>query len=154
MCPQSTLVAFVLALLFSACQPREASPTAAPPASQIINTQARSPEPERIAGTIEVNSPSNMTFADGLLWVIAGSSIVRIDPTTNEIVGKPVSPGVRAEDIAVSNGTLWITRVGPGDLGAPSNSDTVLAIDPESAEILATINVPRAPVSLAVVAIL
>lgn len=149
MCPRSTLVALVFALLFSACQPMGASPTA-PTDSQIINTQTPLPEPEWIAVTIQVNSPSNMTFADGLLWVIAGNSIVRIDPKTNEIVGKPISPGVRAEDIAVSNGTLWVTSVGPGDLGAPSNSDTVLAIDPERAEILATINVPRAPVSLAV----
>lgn len=91
-----------------------------------------------------------MTVADGLLWVVSGSSIVRIDPMTNQIVGEPISPGVQAEDIAVHDGTLWVTTVGPGDLGVPSDDDTVSAIDPESGEVLGTINVPRAPMSLAV----
>ena len=144
------VVMIVVTILCSACQPTDASPTFAPTDSQIIKTQAPSPEPNLIAATIQVTSPSNMTFANGLLWVITGSSIVRIDPKTNQVVGEPISPGVQAEDIAIGAGTLWVTTVGPGDLGAPSDSDEVSAIDPESGEILSTINVPRAPMSLAV----
>jgi YVTN family beta-propeller protein len=150
MCSRSMLVALAIALLFSACQPVDASPTTAPTDFQIINTQTPAAEPDRIAATNQVNSPSNMTFADGLLWVIAGGSIVRIDPKTDQIVGEPISPGVQAEDIAVSDGTLWVTTVGPGDLGAPSDNDAVSAIDPKTGEIMGTINVPRAPMSLAV----
>lgn len=150
MFPRFPFVALAIAFLISACQSMDASPTASPTESQIINTQTPSLEPERIAATIQVNSPSNMTFANGLLWVIAGGSIVRIDPKTDQVLGEPISPRVSAEDIAVSDGTLWVTTVGPGDLGAPSDTDSVSAIDAESGEILATINVPRAPVSLAV----
>ena len=150
MFPRFTFAALIIALLFSACQPMNVSPTAGPTDSQVINTQKPSAEPERISATIEVNSPSNMTFADGLLWVISGGSIVRIDTQTNQVLGEPISPDVQSEDIAVGNGAFWVTTVGPGDLGAPSNSDAVSAIDPESGEIVATIKVPRAPMSLAV----
>ena len=150
MFPRFTFAALIIALLCSACQPMNVSPTAGPTDSPVINTQRPSAEPEHISATIEVNSPSNMTFADGLLWVISGSSIMRIDPQTDQVVGGPISPGVQAEDIVVSNSTLWVASVGPGDLGAPSDTDSVSAIDPESGEIVASIKVPRAPMSLAV----
>jgi YVTN family beta-propeller protein len=150
MFPRFPLVALAIAFLIGACQSMDASPTASPAESQIINTQTPSLEPERIAATIQVNSPSNMTFANGHLWVIAGGSIVRIDPKTNQVLGEPISPGFQAEDIAVSDNILWVTTMGPGDLGAPSDIDAVSAIDPESGEILASIKVARAPMSLAV----
>jgi YVTN family beta-propeller protein len=44
---------------------------------------------------------------------------------------------------------LWVTTVASGDLGAPSESDVVSHVDPESGEILATIKVSRGPMSLA-----
>jgi YVTN family beta-propeller protein len=143
-----TVMTVAVALLFSACQSKNASPTTIPTDSQIITIQTLSSESHRSSATIQVNSPSNMTVADGLLWVISGSSILQIDPKTNQILGKPISPGVQAEDIAVHDNTLWVTSVGPGDLGAPSDIDAVSAIDPESGEILATIKVARAPMSL------
>ncbi|HKY54370.1 MAG TPA: hypothetical protein VJM08_08700 [Anaerolineales bacterium] len=149
MFPRFPFVVLTITFLCSACQPVDVSLTAIPAEPQVIKVQTPSSEPERVAATIEVNSPWNMTFANGLLWVISGGSIVRIDPKTNEVLGEPISPGFRAEDIAVSDTTLWATTIGPGDLGTPSE-DTVSAIDAQSGEVLATINVPRAPMSLAV----
>ena len=145
-----TVMVVASVLLIIACQPMEASPTPVPTNPQVIATQTPSSESDRISATIQMNNPSNMTVADGFLWVIAGSSILRIDPKTNQVAGEPISPGVQSEDIAVREHTLWVTSVGPGDLGAPSDVDAVSAIDPESGEILATIKAPRATVSLAV----
>ena len=90
-----------------------------------------------------------MTSGGGFLWVVSGSSIVRIDPQTDQIVGEPIRAGVQAEDIAFGEGTLWVTTVGSGDLGAPSETDAVSRIDPESDKILTTIKVSRGPMSLA-----
>src|SRR5262245_6435717 len=129
----------VAAMLFiQACQPIAASPPAIPTDLQINTTQTTPLESDRISATIPVNSPSTMTFANGRLWVLAGGSIIQIDPKMNQVVGEPISPGTDSGDgdIAVSNNTLWVTTVGPGDLGAPSDLDAVSAIDPESGEIL------------------
>jgi len=90
-----------------------------------------------------------MTMGDGLLWVISGGSIVQIDPKTNQIVGKPIQPGIQIEDIAFGDGSLWVTTVGSGDLGASSDIDAVSHIDPETGEVLSTVKVPRGPMSVA-----
>jgi hypothetical protein len=40
-----------------------------------------------------LSRPSSMAVGDGLIWVIAGSSVMRIDPKTNQVVGKPFPTG-------------------------------------------------------------
>ena len=62
MFPRFTFAALIIALLFSACQPMNVSPTAGPTDSQIIDTQSPPPEPDHIAATIQLNSPSNMKW--------------------------------------------------------------------------------------------
>jgi len=104
---------------------------------------------DRIAATLEVPSPSSMTSGDGFLWAISGGSILRIDPQTNQVVGDPIQPGIQMEDIAFGDDALWVTTVASGDLGAPSDTDAVSRIDPETGEVLATVKVPRAPMSVA-----
>jgi len=98
---------------------------------------------------LEVANPSNMTSGDGFLWINSGSSIIRIDPKTSQVVGDPIQAGIQAEDIAFGDGALWVTTVGSGDLGASSDTDAVSRIDPETSEVLATVKVPRGPMSVA-----
>jgi YVTN family beta-propeller protein len=90
-----------------------------------------------------------MTVADGMLWVLKGAgTVVRIDPATNAVVGKPLRVPAGAEAIAVAQGALWVTSVAPGDLGTPGK-DTVTRIDPATGRTVATITVARAPLDVA-----
>src|SRR4030095_5654482 len=148
-----TLVMLLTTVLLSACQPAtsmpDAQPTDAPTNTPGPPLETSTSGQERIAATLDVPSPSNMTSGDGLLWVISGSSILRIDPKTNQVVGEPIQPGIQLENIAFGDGALWVTTVASGDLGAPSDTDAVSRIDPQSGEVVATIKVSRAPMSLA-----
>jgi YVTN family beta-propeller protein len=90
-----------------------------------------------------------MTVADGMLWVRAPGAVVRIDPATNAVVGKPLRVPADAEAIAVSDGALWAARVAPGDLGAPGK-DAVTRIELATGRAVATVTVGRAPLDLGV----
>jgi YVTN family beta-propeller protein len=143
----------VLLLSISACQPApslaSAQPTNPPTLIPSVTPEPPASTQDRISASIEVASPLNMTLGNGFLWVISNGSIVRINLKTNEIVGEAIGASVRPEDIAFGDGSLWVTTVASGDLGAPSESDAVSRIDPESGEILTTIKVNRGPMSLA-----
>jgi YVTN family beta-propeller protein len=94
-----------------------------------------------------------MAVENGYLWVIAGGSIVQIDPQTNQVVGKPIPVTIPAEAnleaIAVSQDAVWVSMVGWGDIDRRNGIDSVLRIDPQTGETLATIQVRRGPMSLA-----
>jgi len=142
-------IALPAVLLLSACGPVATPPATESTAPQASASAAPAADQERIAASIDISAPWTMTTGDGFLWVIAGSSIVKIDPQTEQVVAT-LSPGVQPEDIAFGDGALWVTSVAAGDLGAPSESDAVSRIDPETGEILATIKVARGPMSLVV----
>jgi virginiamycin B lyase len=95
-----------------------------------------------------------MAVDDGILWVMAGNSIVRIDPERDKIVGKPIPVTVpertKLEAIAVDQDAVWVSAIGGGNIGVPNDIDSVLRIDPETGETMARIKVRRGPVSLAV----
>ncbi len=92
-----------------------------------------------------------MAVGDGFIWVISGGSVVRIDPKTNQVVGKPILAGVQFEsEVAFGEDALWVTIIGSGDLGVPNDRDAVSRIDPETGKTVATIKVNRGPMSLAV----
>jgi YVTN family beta-propeller protein len=147
-----TLTVLLSTILLSACQPATSVPTASLDNAPTITPKAPSAPPtsnqNRIAALLEVANPSNMTSGDGFLWAISGSSIVRIDPKTSQVVGDAIQPGIQIEDIAFGDGSLWVTTVGSGDLGASSDTDAVSRIDPETSEVLATVKVPRGPMSV------
>ena len=89
-----------------------------------------------------------MTVADGMLWVLASGTVVRIDPATNTVVGKPLRVPADAAAIAVGDRTLWVATVAPGDLGTP-HKDAVTHIDLATGRTVATIKVGRAPLDVA-----
>lgn len=148
---ESLLSVLITAALVGACRPAASTPTVEQATqAAIFETPFEAPAPGegRIAAAIEVNHPSNMTAGGGFLWVITGNSVVKIDPKTIQVVGEPIPAG-GPEDVAFGEGALWVTRVGSGNLGAPSDIDSVSRIDPESGETVATIHVSRGPLSLA-----
>jgi DNA-binding beta-propeller fold protein YncE len=103
----------------------------------------------RFAAVIPLPGAATMTVADGMLWVLKGAgTVVRVDPATNRVVGKPLRVPADAAAIAVAQGALWVTTVASGDLGAPGK-DTVTRIDLATGRTVATITVPRAPLDLA-----
>jgi YVTN family beta-propeller protein len=94
-----------------------------------------------------------MTVADGLLWVLTRDSVVRIDPQTNQVVGKPIPVAVPEkailDAIAVSQDALWVSIVGEGNLAGSGDIDAILRIDPQTGEIVSTIKALRGPVDMA-----
>ena len=56
-----------------------------------------------------------MTVGHGRLWVLdASNKVVRVDPRTNAVVGKPLRAPAGAQVIAVGQGALWVASVTPG----------------------------------------
>jgi YVTN family beta-propeller protein len=116
-----------------------------------VSSQTPSSDHRRIVATIQVSGPSEMVVEGDSVWVVAGDSLVQIDARTNEIVGKPIRTDPPFDSaVAFSEGALWVTRVEAGDLGAASDHDAVLHIDPHNGEVVATLKVARGPMSLAI----
>jgi DNA-binding beta-propeller fold protein YncE len=90
----------------------------------------------RFAAILPLSGAGNLAVANGRLWVLTGAgTVVRLDPATNRVVGKPLRVPADAAAIAVAQEALWVATVASGDLGAPGK-DTVARID------LATDSVP------------
>jgi YVTN family beta-propeller protein len=64
-----------------------------------------------------------MAAAGGYLWVVEERSndVIRIDPKTATVVGKPIRVGDTPVGLTVGAGSLWVTNNG---------SDNVTRIDP------------------------
>jgi DNA-binding beta-propeller fold protein YncE len=125
------------------------SPGSAQPPPTPTGTRATVPafDRGRFAAVIPLPGARSMAVADGVLWVLASGTVVRIDPETNTVVGKPLRVPTDAEAIAVGDRALWVARVAPGDLGTPGK-DAVTRIDLATGRTVATITVGRAPLDL------
>jgi len=76
-----------------------------------------------------------ITAGAGAVWVGAGSSTVRIDPTSNRVTATwPFGPG--GGDLLAAQGALWVSQ----------NDGTVLRVDPASGTPVARIRVASTPV--------
>jgi YVTN family beta-propeller protein len=127
--------------------PRSTQP---PPAPTGTTVTVPAFDRSRFAAVIPLPGARGLAVAGGMLWVLKGAStVVRIDPATNAVVGKPLRVPTNAEAIAVGDGALWVTSVAPGDLAAP-HDDTVTRIDLATGRTAATITVRRGPLDLAV----
>jgi DNA-binding beta-propeller fold protein YncE len=125
------------------------SPGSTPPPPTPTGTTVPAFDRGRFAAAIPLPGAGTMAVADGVLWVLASSTVVRIDPATNAAVGEPLRVPGDAEAIAVGEGALWVASVSPGDLGVPGK-DAVTRIDLATGHRVATITVGRAPLDLAV----
>jgi DNA-binding beta-propeller fold protein YncE len=125
------------------------SPGSTPPPPTPTGTTVPAFDRGGFAAVIPLPGAASMTVADGRLWVLDAGKVVRIDPRTNAVVGKPLRVPADAEAIAVGERALWVTRGAPGDLAGP-HKDTVTRIDPASGRTVATIRVRRGPLDVAV----
>jgi YVTN family beta-propeller protein len=150
--PRWRMLAVAVLLAAAGCSdaPHTASspPSTQPPSTPTTTVPAFARD--RFASIIPVPGAASMTVADGKVWVLGASgTVVRIDPRTNAVVGKPLQVPANAEAIAVGNWALWAASVAPGDLGTPGK-DQVTRIDLATGRSVATITVRRAPLDLAV----
>jgi YVTN family beta-propeller protein len=148
------LVAVAVLLAAAGCTGAADTPSsprsAPPPPTPTPTTTVPAFDRGRFAAVIPLPGAATMTVADGMLWVLKGAGrVVRVDPATNRVVGKPLRVPADAAAIAVAQGALWVASVAPGDLGAPGK-DTVTRIDLATGRTLATVTVGRAPLDLAV----
>lgn len=78
---------------------------------------------------------------------------MQVNPQTNRIVGKPIPVNVpknaRLEAIVAAEDALWVSIIGGGNIGVPNEIDSVVRLDPQTGETVATVKVRRGPVSLA-----
>jgi YVTN family beta-propeller protein len=148
-----TLVVVVL-LAAAACSdvadtrstPRATQP---PPTSTGTGVTVPAFDRGRFAAVIPLPGAGSMTVADGVIWVLdAAGMVVRLDPATNAVVGKPLRGPANAVAIAVGRGALWATSVAPGNIGQ-AGEDAVTRIDPATGRTVATITVRRAPLDVA-----
>jgi DNA-binding beta-propeller fold protein YncE len=145
-----TLVVAVL-LAAAGCDGTTETPPTQPrptPASTRTDATVQAFDRSRFAAVIPVPGARSLAVADRMLWVLASGTVVRIDPATNAVVGKPLRVPADAEAIAVAHGALWVATVAPGDL-ATAGKDRVTRIDLASGRTVATIMVRRAPLDLA-----
>jgi DNA-binding beta-propeller fold protein YncE len=83
--------------------------------------------------------PEGLVFARQRLWVLRRrtsflppGSILEIDPDSGQIVGKPIQVDFDPWSFAVTEGAIWVAKNGPA---------TVVHIDPETRQIVATIDI-------------
>jgi streptogramin lyase len=128
---------------------REPQPTSKPP----LTTGAVK---ARVADRIEVGRATTVAYGAGSVWVSvdpvdsSDRSILRIDPTTDEIVAKIPMPGVPGWEIGggglvVAEGSVWVA----GRLdGAGSGSDGFITrIDPSTNSVIDTITLKEGDVA-------
>ena len=128
--------------------PSSPGSTPPPPAPTDAGTTVPAFDRGRFAAVIPLPGARSLAVADGVLWVLASGTVVRVDPATNRVVGEPLRVPADAEAIAVGQGALWVAGVAPGDLATPGD-DAVTRIDLASGRTVATIPVGRAPLDLA-----
>jgi YVTN family beta-propeller protein len=145
---RKTLVVAVL-LAAAACADARSSPRSTQPPPTPTGTTVPAFARDRFAAVIPVPGAGSLAVAGGKVWALrAAGTVVRIDPATNAVVGKPLRVPADAEAIAVGERALWVTSVAPGDLAAPLD-DAVTRIDLASGRTVATITVRRGPLDLA-----
>jgi DNA-binding beta-propeller fold protein YncE len=149
--PRWQTLAVALLLAAAGCSGAADTPSSPPSTPPPTPTGPTVPafDRDRFSAVIPLPGAGPMAVADGKLWVLAAGAVVRIDPATNTVVGRPLPVPADAEAIAVGHRALWAARVAPGDLGTPGK-DAVTRIDPATGRMVATITVGRAPLDLAV----
>jgi YVTN family beta-propeller protein len=84
--------------------------------------------------------PLDIAATPRAVWVTnsggGGSSVARIDPQTNRLLGRPVTTGASPQGLAVGAGSLWV---------ANHDAGTVTRIDQASGRVVADIPVPSEP---------
>lgn len=83
------------------------------------------------------HAPGGVATGDGFVWVVAGPTVLKIDPRTGEVTGEATTRFVGRE-IAFGEGYVWVTH---------TSDDRISKIDPRTLEAVA-ITVGNAPVAV------
>jgi streptogramin lyase len=103
---------------------------------------AAAPAPHVVA-SIDLGRPeaAGLVGAFGSVWVAVGTrdtppagDLLRVDPDTNRVVGRPISLGLPPTAVAAANGSIWVTVV-PRHKGHPAR---LLRIDPARQRVLSS----------------
>ena len=82
------------------------------------------------------NSEGGITVGDGSIWMVAKpSTLMRIDPTTNAIIGSVVLPS-ETENPAFGDGYIWLSSFG---------HDELLKVDPKTMAVAGRVAVGPKP---------
>jgi hypothetical protein len=76
------------------------------------------PRTGSVVARLRVRDVGAIAVAGGLVWVTDNHHLVRIQPRTDRIIGKPISVGAWTPGVLVPGpGALWVTTYGASDLG-------------------------------------
>jgi streptogramin lyase len=80
--------------------------------------QRVSPVTGQVTATLRVRDATGVTFWAGSAWASAGppGTIVRVDPASNRILGKPVPTGTTSVYASAGPSGLWVTDFDTGEL--------------------------------------
>jgi streptogramin lyase len=97
------------------------------------------PATARFTRTYLGSAPHGVAFGAGFVWVAMyhQSSILRVDPRTSRMVGKPIRAGFPTEPMVAAGNSLWAIPSW-GGFRADSRLHEVLRIDAHSGRILQT----------------
>jgi streptogramin lyase len=94
------------------------------------------PKTRRIVARIPIqNDPVSIVSADGSLWVGESDTgkVVRVDPKSGEVEGRPISVGGALLTLAAGDGTIWV---------ANNYSGRLATIDARTARVIANRPLP------------
>lgn len=92
-----------------------------------------------VAQTPLGDSPTRVEFGEGYLWVLDGSSVLKVDPATSKTVSTTDALDTGGI-LEAGAGAVWVADHGRG---------TVLRLDPESGEVSREISVDGSPSEIA-----
>ena len=86
------------------------------------------PHSGRVTASLRTSADGGITVADGMVWVIGDRGLVRFQPRTGQIIGKPI-PVASGSMVITGGGALWVTSSGNGF------SSTVYRVDPRTGTV-------------------
>ncbi len=99
------------------------------------------PGMNQVTATIPVGKDAvGVTVGEGLVWVVryAGvngwrSELLKIDPSSNKVLGEPIRLGGAAWQVTFGNGAVWLNHSG---YGSTFVKDVVYKIDPRTGRVV------------------
>ena len=88
------------------------------------------PRSGRVTASLRIPAGGGIAAADGLLWVTDDWGLLRVQPRTGQVIGKPNPVGAGGDGITPGAGALWLTSTG----GGPSTG-TVYRVDPATGAV-------------------
>lgn len=78
---------------------------------------------------LRVTQPGGIAAGEGSVWVTssAANALVRIDPSSGEVLGEPIDVGAFPTDVAVGDGSVWVANTRDGTVSRVEASSSEVA---------------------------